>query len=125
MQTIPYFIQVVQSKKSQYNNIHTTTGSCTKDDLEDVFVEYIVDIMKNTITNANDLGYDTKSWTSRTVVYGYRDFCDLYCIIHNIIIDDPEWGYIVKCFYFDNDVWVEWDVYEEANTIYNCYLNKI
>jgi hypothetical protein len=57
-------------------------------------------------------GYDIR-------ITSYHNFCNQFWEIAGYEIN--YWQEIYKVFYFENNKWVEWDISENANEIYNFY----
>jgi len=47
----------------------------------------------------------------------------LYSVLGNIRVSNTILAKIYKIFYFENNEWIEWDISENADKIYDFYVN--
>jgi hypothetical protein len=110
---IPYFIQrAIPNDDIREDNIDTTTGFSNKENIDNEIITSITTFMYEFCSEK--YGYDIK-------ITSYEDFCNQFWEISEFKI--RYWQQIFKVFYFENNKWTEWDIQENANKIYDFYVN--
>ena len=110
---IPYYIQhVYLNSYMQNNDVYTKCDYIERNKLNETVITAIIDFIYafcNNITGNN------------IQIISYNDFCDKFWKKNEII--DKDWYYIFKVSYFEN-VWMEWNIEEYQEQIYDAYVNK-
>ena len=107
---IPYFIQTATpSDDIQEDNIYTTPGFSEKDNMENEIITTITSYMYE-FCSENDIK-----------ITSYDNFCKQFWELSEFQI--RYWQQIFKVFYFENNEWLEWDILENADKIYDFYVN--
>lgn len=110
---IPYFIQrATPNNDIREDNIDTTPGCCLRDNMDNEIITSITTIMYEFCSEK--YGYNIK-------ITSYDDFCNQYWKIAEFKI--RYWQQIFKVFYFENNKWIEWDILENADKIYDFYVS--
>ena len=110
---IPYFIQrATPSDDIRKDNIHSSPGLSEKDNMENEIITSITTFMYEFCSEK--YGYDIK-------ITSYEDFCNQFWEITEFQI--RYWQQIFKVLYFENNEWTEWDISENADKIYDFYVN--
>lgn len=110
---IPYFIEKASPRDDiSDNNIITYYDCCKKDNINKKIIDYIIEFMYEFCSK--DYGHNLK-------ITSYEDFCNKYWKIAEFTIKN--YYYIFRVYYFENE-WIEWNIIDYHEDIFNSYLNK-
>lgn len=110
---IPYCIQyAIPTDDIRDNNIHTEYGYVEKEKLTQRFIQIIIEFMNDFC--CEEIGHNIK-------ITSYKDFCEQYWNIGVFIVRG--WYFIFNVYYFEEE-WIEWNVENYQDQIYNEYVNK-
>ena len=110
---IPYFIEKATPRDDiSDNNIMTYYDCSEKDKINKKIIDYIIEVIYEFCSK--DYGHNLK-------IISYEDFCNKYWKIAEFTIKD--YNYIFKIYYFENE-WIEWNIIDYQEDIYNSYMNK-
>lgn len=110
---IPYSIQHVSPNHDiRHDNIYTIYDSIENNILNETIISYIVDFIHDFCNETTDHPIQITS---------YKNFCYKFWRKTEFIV--KEWYSIFRVYYFENE-WIEWNLEEFQENIYNAYVKK-
>ena len=110
---IPYSIQHVSPNHDiRHGNIYTLYDSVEIDRLNETIISYIIEFIDD---------FCSETTEQYIQITSYKDFCYKFWRKTEFII--KEWYSIFRVYYFKNE-WIEWNLEEYQEDIYNAYVKK-
>jgi len=112
---IPYYIQRVRPNNDvRYNNIiNIAKHSAKKVNLDEDIIDFIVVDMYDFCSDIYGYGIQISS---------YEDFCNKYWELQDCQIQG--WLHIYQVYYFENNVWMQWNIEDKFSKIYEKYVER-
>lgn len=108
----PYFIQQAKPCDDiRDNNIFTHYNSSDRCIMDEKIINYIINIIYE---------FCSEKYGHNIKISSYDNFCDQYWKIHEIKIRG--WYNIFRVYYFEKK-WIEWNIEDYKEEIYNKYIN--